>query len=99
MLEMHHPTGPMVYAIITYANIVDNPDIRSYQPHVHGRCNPPALIPLHMQGISMDVDCYLDTSFVTVVGVWRLHCVTPSACCDCPSYRNSLGGEGVLVKC
>ncbi|PWA35169.1 hypothetical protein CTI12_AA612030 [Artemisia annua] len=55
MPDMHHPTGPMFYAIISDANIVDNPDIKSYQPHVHGRCNPPALIPLHMHGISMDL--------------------------------------------
>ncbi|XP_071715123.1 uncharacterized protein [Rutidosis leptorrhynchoides] len=81
--DKHHPTGPMVYAVITDPNIVDNPDITSYQPHVHGRCNPPALIPLQMHGISMNVECYLDTAFVTVMGVWYLYCVTKSACCDC----------------
>nr|XP_043626177.1 uncharacterized protein LOC122597670 [Erigeron canadensis] len=79
----HRPTGLMVYAVITEPDVVDNPDIRSYQPHVHGRCNPPALIPLHMHGIGMNVDCYLDTAFVTVSGAWRVHCVTSSACCDC----------------
>ncbi|KAI3775145.1 hypothetical protein L1987_49714 [Smallanthus sonchifolius] len=81
--DRHHPTAPMVYAMISEPDVVDNPDIRSYQPHVYGRCNPPALIPLYMHGISMNVDCYLDTAFVTVAGAWHVHCVTASACCDC----------------
>ncbi|KVH92918.1 hypothetical protein Ccrd_005044 [Cynara cardunculus var. scolymus] len=63
--DQHHATAPMVYAVITEPDVVDNPDIRSYQPHVFGRCNPPALIPLHMHGITMNVDCYLGTAFVT----------------------------------
>ncbi|XP_076885768.1 uncharacterized protein LOC143535383 [Bidens hawaiensis] len=79
----HHPTAPMVYAMISDPDIVDNPDIRSYQPHMYGRCNPPALIPLHMHEVSMNVDCCLDTAFVILTGVWRMHCVTASACCDC----------------
>lgn len=77
------PTAPMVYAEIYEPAIVDNPDISSYQPYVHGRCEPPALIPLHMHGIEMEVDCYLDTAFVTVNGTWRLHCVTASKTSDC----------------
>ncbi|MCD9644018.1 hypothetical protein HAX54_031976 [Datura stramonium] len=77
------PTAPMVYAVIRDPSIVDNPDIPSYQPYVHGRCNPPALIPLEMQGIAMEVDCYMDTAFVTVNGTWRVHCVTSSRYCDC----------------
>lgn len=77
------PTGPMAYAVITEPSIVDNPDIPSYQPYVHGRCDPPAMIPLHMHGITMEVDVYLDTAFVTVCGTWRVHCVTAGKCCDC----------------
>lgn len=77
------PTAPMVYAVIHDPGIVDNPDIPSYQPHVYGRCDPPALIPLQMNGIQMEVDCYLDTAFVTVSGSWRLHCVMGSRSCDC----------------
>ncbi|XP_040863141.1 uncharacterized protein [Glycine max] len=42
------PSAPMVYAVISDPGIVDNPDIPSYQPHVYGRCDPPALIPLQM---------------------------------------------------
>lgn len=30
------PTSPMVYAVISDPIIVDNPDIPSYQPHIHG---------------------------------------------------------------
>ncbi|KAI3512493.1 hypothetical protein L1887_19809 [Cichorium endivia] len=81
--QNYHPTSPMAYAVITEPVVVDNPDIRSYQPYVYGRCDPPALIPLHMIGVTMEVDCYLDTAFVTVSGAWRLHCVTSSALCDC----------------
>ncbi|XP_027124870.1 uncharacterized protein [Coffea arabica] len=77
------PTGPMVYAVISEPSMVDNPDIPSYQPYVHGRCEPPALIPLHMHGVAMEVDCYLDTAFITVTGTWRLHCVSASKSCDC----------------
>ena len=62
---------------------MDNPDIPSYQPYVHGRCDPPALIPLDMQGIAMEVDCYMDTAFVTVNGTWRVHCIASSRYCDC----------------
>ncbi|CAI9782705.1 unnamed protein product [Fraxinus pennsylvanica] len=77
------PASPMIYAVIGNPAIVDNPDIPSYQPHVHGRCNPPALIPLQMNGISLEVECYLDTAFVTVTGLWRVHCVMASRSCDC----------------
>lgn len=77
------PKAPMVYAEILKPEIVDNPDIASYQPHVYGVCEPPALIPLQMHGIEMEVDCYLDTAFVTVSGTWRVHCVIANKTCDC----------------
>lgn len=77
------PESPMLYAVIGDPAIVDNPDIPSYQPHVHGRCDPPALIPLQMNGISLEADCYLDTAFITVTGSWRVHCVMGSRSCDC----------------
>lgn len=77
------PSAPMVYAVIHDPGIVDNPDIPSYQPHVYGRCDPPALIPLQMNAIEMSADCYNDTAFVTVSGTWRLHCVMGCRACDC----------------
>lgn len=77
------PTAPMVYAVVSDPGIVDNPDIPSYQPYVYGRCDPPALIPLQMNNVSMEVDCYLDTVFVSVSGEWRVHCVMGSKSCDC----------------
>ncbi|XP_052182839.1 uncharacterized protein LOC127795290 [Diospyros lotus] len=77
------PTAPMVYAVVSDPSIVDNPDVPSYQPYVHGRCDPPALVPLHMHAIAMEVDCFLDTAFVTVSGTWRLHCIMAGKSCDC----------------
>ncbi|XP_027067154.1 uncharacterized protein [Coffea arabica] len=81
--QMYLPTAVMIYAVIGDPAIVDNPDVPSYQPHVHGRCDPPALIPLQMNGVSLEVDCFLDTAFVTVSGSWRVHCVMGSRACDC----------------
>ena len=77
------PTAPMVYAVISDPRIVDNPDIPSYQPHVYGRCDPPALIPLQMNGIALEVNTYLETAFVTMSGSWRVHCVMGNHSCDC----------------
>ncbi|KAH0455830.1 hypothetical protein IEQ34_015862 [Dendrobium chrysotoxum] len=77
------PKAPMLYAVIVDPAIVDNPDIPSYQPHVYGRCDPPALIPLHMKEIAVKTDCYLDTALISVRGRWRLHCVMSSRRCDC----------------
>ena len=77
------PTAPMVYAVVSDPSIVDNPDVPSYQPYVYGRCVPPALIPLQMNGVALEVECYLDTVFVRVSGQWRVHCVMGSKFCDC----------------
>ncbi|XP_047334557.1 uncharacterized protein LOC124938203 [Impatiens glandulifera] len=90
------PPAPMVYAIISDPAIVDNPDIPSYQPHVHGRCDPPALIPLQMNGIELEANCYLDTAIVTVTGSWRVHCVMGSRCCDC-RVAIPMGEEGSIL--
>lgn len=74
----------MVYAVIHDPAIVDNPDVPSYQPHVHGKCDPPALIPLQMiNAVDLRVDCWLTTAVVEVSGSWRLHCVSGSRSCDC----------------
>lgn len=81
--ESYLPTAPMVYAEINDPAIVDNPDVPSYQPYVYGRCDPPALIPLHMHRVTVEVECCLDTAFVTVSGAWRLHCVSASRSCSC----------------
>ncbi|XP_021901963.1 inter-alpha-trypsin inhibitor heavy chain H3 isoform X2 [Carica papaya] len=90
------PTAPMVYAVISDPGIVDNPDIPSYQPHVHGRCDPPALIPLQMNGIELVVNCYLDTAFVRVIGSWRVHCVMGSRSCDC-RVAVPMGDQGSIL--
>ncbi|XP_027329903.1 inter-alpha-trypsin inhibitor heavy chain H3 isoform X2 [Abrus precatorius] len=90
------PSAPMVYAVIYDPGIVDNPDIPSYQPHVYGRCDPPALIPLQMNAIEMEADCYLDTAFVTVSGSWRLHCVMGCRFCDC-RIAIPMGHQGSIL--
>ncbi|KAL1207834.1 hypothetical protein V5N11_014004 [Cardamine amara subsp. amara] len=90
------PSAPMVYAVISDPGIVDNPDLPSYQPHVHGRCDPPALIPLQMNAIELEVDCYLDTALVTVTGSWRVHCVMGSKRCDC-RIAIPMGEQGSIL--
>uniref|UniRef100_A0A1J3CYW8 von Willebrand factor A domain-containing protein n=1 Tax=Noccaea caerulescens TaxID=107243 RepID=A0A1J3CYW8_NOCCA len=81
--ENFFPTAITAYASITDPVAVDNPDVPSYQPYVHARCDPSALVPLQMLGIEMRVDSWLDTAFVTVTGRWRVHCVMPSKHFDC----------------
>ncbi|XP_023530597.1 uncharacterized protein LOC111793097 [Cucurbita pepo subsp. pepo] len=92
------PTAPMVYAVIDNPAIVDNPDVPSYQPHVHGRCDPPALIPLQMNGIELEVDCYLDTAIIRITGSWRVHCVMGSRSCDC-RIAIPMGEQGSVLGC
>lgn len=94
--ESYLPTAPMVYAVVSEPSIVDNPDIRSYQPHVHGRCEPPALIPLQMNDIAVEIDCYIDTAFITVTGSWRVHCVMASKSCDC-RIAIPMGEQGSIL--
>lgn len=77
------PKAVMVYAEVPEPDVVDNPDVPSYQPYVHGRCDPPALIPLHMHGAAMEVDCCLDHASVSFSGKWRVHCIKTSRKCDC----------------
>ncbi|MCD7451356.1 hypothetical protein HAX54_011141 [Datura stramonium] len=95
-VDSYFPTSPMMYAVIDNPAIVDNPDIPSYQPHVHGRCNPPALIPLQMNGVSLEADCYFDTAFITVKGSWRLHCVMSSRSCAC-RIAVPMGEQGSIL--
>lgn len=90
------PTAPMVYAVIHNPAIVDNPDMPSYQPYVHGRCDPPALIPLQMNNVEIDVDCHLDTAFIRVSGSWRVHCVMGSRSCDC-RIALPMGEQGSIL--
>ncbi|PHU08224.1 hypothetical protein BC332_24713 [Capsicum chinense] len=90
------PTSPMMYAVIENPAMVDNPDIPSYQPHVHGKCYPPALIPLQMNEISVMADCYYDTAFVTVKGSWRLHCIMTCKSCDC-RIAVAMGEQGSIL--
>ncbi|KAI9161805.1 hypothetical protein LWI28_020817 [Acer negundo] len=81
--ESYLPEAVSVYAVVAEPEVVDNPDVPSYQPYVHGKCEPPALIPLHMHGVEVEVECCLDNAVIAVVGRWRVHCVMTSSKCDC----------------
>ncbi|KAJ8751046.1 hypothetical protein K2173_016227 [Erythroxylum novogranatense] len=94
--EAYLPKAPMVYAVISNPAIVDNPDLPSYQPYVHGRCDPPALIPLQMNRVELEVDCYLDTAVVRLSGTWRVHCVMGSKSCDC-CIAIPMGEQGSIL--
>ncbi|KAI3938866.1 hypothetical protein MKW92_012489 [Papaver armeniacum] len=94
--QQYLPASPMMYGVISDPSIVDNPDIPSYQPHVHGRCDPPALIPLQMNSIEMEVNVWLDTVFVSMVGSWRVHCVMGSRSCDC-RIAIPMGNQGSIL--
>ncbi|KAH9665266.1 VWFA domain-containing protein [Citrus sinensis] len=94
--ESYLPEAVMVYAVVGEPQIVDNPDVPSYQPYVHGKCQPPALIPLHMHGVEMEVDCCLDTAFVAFNGSWRVHCIMAGRQCDC-TIAVPLGERGSLL--
>ncbi|KAJ4831681.1 hypothetical protein Tsubulata_042309, partial [Turnera subulata] len=91
------PTAVTVYAVVDQPETVDNPDVPSYQPYVHGRCEPAALIPLHMHGgVSMEVECCLDHATVAVSGAWRVHCIQAGSRCDC-RIAVPTGREGSLL--
>ncbi|KQK21328.1 hypothetical protein BRADI_1g60207v3 [Brachypodium distachyon] len=92
------PTAPMAYAVVTDPGTVDSPDVPSYQPHVYGRLNPPALIPLQMREIDLRVDCVAGcaTAEVTVRARWWLHCITRSRDCDCRVVV-PMGEQGSLL--
>ncbi|KAB2065342.1 hypothetical protein ES319_A09G083100v1 [Gossypium barbadense] len=90
------PTAVMAYAVVSEPSVVDNPDVPSYQPYVHGRCEPPALIPLHMHEVSMEVDCWMDTAFVTASGAWRVHCIMAGRRCDC-RVAVPMGEQGSIL--
>ena len=80
------PTAPMAYAVVTDPAAVDTPDVPSYQPHVYGRLNPPALIPLQMREVDLRVDCAAAgcaTAEVALRARWWLHCITRSRACHC----------------
>ncbi|XP_031490840.1 uncharacterized protein LOC116257954 isoform X1 [Nymphaea colorata] len=79
----YFPTAPTVYAVISDPAIVDNPDQPSYQPHLHGRWDPPALIPMQMNRVELEVNCVLSSAVVEFRGSFRVHCVATNRKCDC----------------
>ncbi|XP_024378444.1 uncharacterized protein [Physcomitrium patens] len=83
------PTCPMIYAIITDLNTFGNPKV----DNAHGSLHPPtfradapplpALVPLSLEMIELDVACHISTGFVTAKSRWNLNCVRSQASCDC----------------
>ncbi|KAE8654634.1 hypothetical protein F3Y22_tig00117048pilonHSYRG01214 [Hibiscus syriacus] len=96
LFDWYLPSAPMVYAVISDPRIVDNLDMPSYQPHVYGRCDPPAFIPFQMNGVDRDVDCYGDIAFVQVLGRWRVHSVMGGRSCDC-RIAFPIGNQGSIL--
>jgi hypothetical protein len=76
------PSAPTAYAVASDPASVDTPDVPSYQPHVYGRLDPPALIPLQLKEVDLAVDCALHVAAVTLRARWWLHCITRSRECD-----------------
>ncbi|KAF8728945.1 hypothetical protein HU200_018246 [Digitaria exilis] len=104
---LHHllPAGPMAYAVVVDPGSVDSPDVPSYQPHVYGRLDPPALIPLQMREADLRVDCAAAGCAAAEVSLrvrWWLHCVTRSRACPCRivlpmGHQGSILGAEVTV--
>ncbi|GLT41848.1 hypothetical protein SLA2020_158820 [Shorea laevis] len=94
--ESYLPTALMVYAVVEEPAVMYNPDVPSFQQSVHVRFDRPALIPLHMHEVCMEVDCCMDTAFVTVTSMWIVHCVKPSKRCDC-RIAVPMGEQGSLL--
>lgn len=53
------PSALIVYVVIYNPTIVDNPNVPSYQSHVH----------------ELAADCLLDTAFFKVRRLWMVHCI------------------------
>jgi hypothetical protein len=77
------PTVPMAYAVVVDPGTVDSPDVLSYQPHVYGGLDPPALIPLQMRKVDLRVDAAVTRAQVTLRARWWVHYIARSRACDC----------------
>lgn len=49
-----------------------------------------------MNGVDLQVDCFLDTAFVRVSGSWRVHCVMGCKSCDCRLVA-PIGEQGSII--
>uniref|UniRef100_A0A0E0GP04 VWFA domain-containing protein n=1 Tax=Oryza nivara TaxID=4536 RepID=A0A0E0GP04_ORYNI len=93
------PSAPMAYAVVVDPAAVDSPDVPSYQPHVYGRLDPPALIPLHMREVALAVDCAAAgcaAAEVTLRARWWVHCLTRSCDCHCRIVV-PMGEQGTIL--
>ncbi|KAG0629908.1 hypothetical protein M758_1G138400 [Ceratodon purpureus] len=82
-------TCPMVYAIITDMNAFGNPKVdndhyNQYPPAYPADAPPlPALVPLTLERMDLNVECHISTGFVTLNSVWDVNCVRSRTFCDC----------------
>jgi hypothetical protein len=79
------PTSPMVYAIITDMNVFGNPKVVDEQHHQYPSDAPPlpALVPLTLEKMKLNIECHISTGFVTSKSVWDVSCVRSQAFCNC----------------
>lgn len=83
------PTCPMVYAIITDMNAFGNPKVdndhyNQYPPTYPADAPPlPALVPLTLGKMDLNVECHISTGFVTLNSVWDVNSVRSRTFCDC----------------
>jgi hypothetical protein len=56
----------MAYAVVIDPSAIDSPDVPAYQPHVYGRLDPPALIPLQMREVDLRIDVTIVRAEVTL---------------------------------
>ncbi|KAE8688072.1 Trichome birefringence-like 16 [Hibiscus syriacus] len=78
--DWYLPSAPMVYAVISVPRIVDNPDMPSYHPHVHGRvhcvlgsrsCDSQIAVPMGSKGsiLGVEVDLPRKSYSTELIGV------------------------------
>ncbi|GKV09798.1 hypothetical protein SLEP1_g21241 [Rubroshorea leprosula] len=94
--ESYLPTAVMVYAVVEEPAVMYNPDVPGFQQSVRVRFDRPALIPLHLHEVCMEVDCCMDTAFVTVTSIYMVHCIKPSERCGC-RIAVPMGEQGSLL--
>ena len=83
------PTCPMVYAIITDVNAFGSPKVDNEQYNQNPPTYPthapslPALVPLTLVNMDLNVECHISTGFVTLKTAWDVSCVRSRTFCDC----------------
>lgn len=95
------PKCPTIYAVALGLAQVGNPHHEDGKQGVEvgaEQLHFPALLPLPIDAIALDVECHISTAFVTVEGTWSVNCIRKGQRCDCllalPMYY-----QVCLLKC